>query len=407
MKIYLVGGAVRDQLLGLSIHDRDYVVVGATPEQMRAQGYTQVGKSFPVFLSPHSGEEYALARTERKTGQGYTGFSCDFSPEISLETDLQRRDLTINAIAQTAEGELIDPYGGQRDIEQRVLRHVSDAFSEDPLRVLRVARFAARLAPLGFTIADETISLMTQMTQSGELNVLTAERIYNEIEKTLACDTPEVFFQTLRQCGALHVIMPELDTLFGIPAPENWHPEIDTGVHTMLTLQQAVRLSDSIAIRFAAICHDLGKAATDPAKWPSHRGHDELGVPITETLCQRLKVPNTLSELAIIACKYHIQCHKQYHMSDEELLNLLDGCDAWRKPERFEQLLTVCKADIRGRTGHENDAYPQAEQLLNWQKELVDIDIQAIIKAGFKGSAIRDELRRQRLAKLAQLRSIH
>ncbi|CAG9295774.1 multifunctional CCA addition/repair protein [Celerinatantimonas diazotrophica] len=405
MQIYLVGGAVRDKLLGLPVNDCDYVVVGATAQQMRDKGYQQVGKSFPVFLHPNTGEEYALARTERKKGHGYTGFVCEFGPDIPLETDLQRRDLTINAIAQSASGSLIDPYHGRQDLEDRVLRHVSPAFAEDPLRVLRVARFAARFAHLGFSIADETILLMSEMANSGELQSLTAERIYKEMEKALKSQSPQVFFETLRQCGALSIIFPELDALFGVPGPAHWHPEIDTGIHSLLVLEQAALVSTDIEVRFAALCHDFGKALTPPNEWPSHHGHDKRGVQPTKALCQRLKVPTHIQNLAVLACRWHIQCHKQAELSDEQLLNLFDQCDVWRKPERFEQLLDVCQSDIRGRTGHEQDDYPQKRVLLSYIKQLQQIPIQEIIQAGYKGGQIKEQLTLRRLHRLSELRA--
>ena len=300
MKIYLVGGAVRDQLLNLPVKDRDWVVVGATPETLLQQGYQQVGKDFPVFLHPDTHEEYALARTERKSGSGYTGFTCYAAPDVTLEDDLQRRDLTINAIAYSAKGEYIDPYHGIDDIHAKLLRHVSDAFSEDPLRVLRVARFAARFAPLGFTIAPETMSLMQEMTNSGELNALTAERVWKETEKALHSQAPQVYFEILHQCGALKILFPEINALFGVPAPKKWHPEIDTGIHTMMVLAMASRLTDDIAVRFSALCHDLGKGVTPVENWPHHHGHGPAGVPLVEALCQRYRIPNQIRDLANI-----------------------------------------------------------------------------------------------------------
>ncbi|MFM2477652.1 multifunctional CCA addition/repair protein [Celerinatantimonas sp. MCCC 1A17872] len=404
MQIYLVGGAVRDMLLGLPVNDSDYVVVGASAEQMLEKGYQQVGKSFPVFLHPKTSDEYALARTERKQGKGYTGFVCDFGPEIPLETDLKRRDLTINAIAQDASGNIIDPYNGRQDLEKRLLRHVSPAFAEDPLRVLRVARFAARFAHLGFSIADETMLLMSEMASSGELESLTAERIYKEMEKALTSQSPQVFFETLRQCGALSIIFPELDALFGIPAPAHWHPEIDTGIHSLMVLEQAALISTDIEVRFAALCHDFGKALTPQNEWPSHHGHDERGIIPVKALCNRLKVPNPVQDLARLACRWHIQCHKQAELSDEQLLNLLDQCDVWRKPQRFEQLLDVCQSDIRGRTGHEQDDYPQKAILLNYLHHLQQIPVSEIVKAGYKGAQIKEQLTLQRLGKLSELR---
>lgn len=405
MQIYLVGGAVRDSLLDLPIHDRDYVIVGATACQMKAKGFTQVGKSFPVFLHPKTGEECALARTERKTGQGYTGFQCDFGPEVSLETDLKRRDLTINAMAQDQNGQLIDPYGGQDDIKAKQLRHVSPAFHEDPLRVLRVARFAAKLAHLGFKIADETMVLMSQMASGNELHTLTPERVYTEMEKALKTESPEIFFETLRQVGALKIILPELDQLFGIPAPSHWHPEIDTGIHTLLTLQQASQLTQDVAVRFAAVCHDLGKAKTPQDCWPSHHGHGQRGVPIIKTLSERLKVPNNLRDLAVLSSQWHIQIHRVEQLSGEQILDILDQCDVWRKPERFNAILKVCEADIKGRLHHETDDYPQSKKFQRYIEALSQIPIQSIVKAGFKGKEIREQLYLKRLSKLEELRA--
>ncbi|CAG9000144.1 MAG: Multifunctional CCA protein [Candidatus Celerinatantimonas neptuna] len=405
MQIYLVGGAVRDSLLDLPVHDRDYVVVGATAQQMKAQGFTQVGKSFPVFLHPKTKEECALARTERKTGQGYTGFQCDFGPEVSLETDLKRRDITINAIAQDQNGQLIDPYGGQDDIKAKQLRHVSPAFNEDPLRVLRVARFAAKLAHLGFKIADETIVLMSQMASSNELQTLTPERVYTEMEKALKTDSPHIFFETLRRIGALKVIIPELDQLFGIPAPAHWHPEIDTGIHTLLTLQRASQLTQDIAVRFAALSHDLGKAGTPQACWPSHHGHGQRGVSIIKALSERLKIPNNLRDLASLSSQWHIQIHRVNRLSNEQILDILDQCDAWRKPERFNAILKVCEADIKGRLNHEKDSYPQAKQFQSYLEELGKIPVQSIVREGFKGKEIREQLYLKRLNRLNELQA--
>ncbi|ACY57472.1 tRNA nucleotidyltransferase [Yersinia pestis D106004] len=305
MNIYLVGGAVRDSLLNLPVTEQDWVVVGATPEQLLKLGYQQVGKDFPVFLHPVSHEEYALARTERKSGQGYTGFTCYAAPDVTLEDDLLRRDLTVNAIARSADGEFIDPYHGKQDLENRVLRHVSDAFGEDPLRVLRVARFAARFAYLGFTIAPETMSLMSNMAQSGELSALTPERVWKETEKALKTQSPHVYFQVLRDCGALAVLFPEIERLFGVPAPEKWHPEIDTGIHTLMTLAIAAQLSPEVDIRFAALCHDLGKGLTPKEHWPHHHGHGPAGVKLVEQLCQRLRIPNPVRDLAKLVAEYH------------------------------------------------------------------------------------------------------
>jgi len=402
VKTYLVGGAVRDALLKLPVKDRDWVVVGATPEAMLAQGFQQVGRDFPVFLHPHSREEYALARTERKSGNGYTGFVTWSAPDVTLEQDLQRRDLTINAIAQRENGELIDPFHGERDLQARLLRHVSDAFNEDPLRVLRVARFAARFAHLNFRIADETQALMRQMAASGELSHLTAERVWKETEKALTSRNPQVYFQTLRDCGALEVLFPELDRLFGIPAPAKWHPEIDTGVHTLMTLTMAASLSNEIDVRFATLFHDVGKALTPPEKWPSHHGHGAAGVPLVEALCQRLRVPNAIRDLALIVTEFHDVVHTIERQSADALVALFDRIDAWRKPHRVEQIALTSEADARGRAGLESMPYPQGDYLRQAFALAQSVPTKAVIEAGFKGAAVREELTRRRIAAVAQ-----
>ncbi|KOC90099.1 multifunctional CCA addition/repair protein, partial [Winslowiella iniecta] len=361
MKTYLVGGAVRDGLLKLPVKDKDWVVVGATPQAMLEQGYQQVGRDFPVFLHPKSREEYALARTERKSGQGYTGFVTDFAAEVTLEQDLMRRDLTINAIARDEHGEFIDPYGGRDDLEKRLLRHVSAAFNEDPLRVLRVARFAARFAHLGFRIADDTRQLMRQMAASGELAHLTAERVWKETESALQSANPQVYFQVLRDCEALAVLFPEIDNLYGVPAPAKWHPEIDTGIHTLMTLAIAAQLSPETDVRFATLCHDFGKALTPPEKWPSHHGHGLAGVPLVEGLCQRLRVPNHIRDLSILVAEVHDLVHTIEKHPPEILIQLFDRIDAWRKPQRVGQIALTSEADARGRTGFESNPYPQGD----------------------------------------------
>lgn len=402
MKTYLVGGAVRDALLKLPVKDRDWVVVGTTPEAMQAQGYQQVGRDFPVFLHPKSREEYALARTERKNGTGYTGFVTWSAPDVTLEQDLQRRDLTINAIAQTENGDLIDPFHGQRDLRARLLRHVSPAFNEDPLRVLRVARFAARFAHLNFRIADETQALMRQMAASGELSHLTAERVWKETEKALTSRNPQVYFQALRDCGALAVLFPEIDRLFGIPAPAKWHPEIDTGVHTLMTLTLAASLSEAVDVRFATLFHDVGKALTPPEKWPSHHGHGAAGVPLVEALCQRLRVPNAIRDLALIVTEFHDVVHTIERQSADALVALFDRIDAWRKPQRVEQIALTSEADARGRAGLESMAYPQGDYLRRTFALAQAVPTKAVIDAGFKGAAVREELTRRRIAAVAQ-----
>ncbi|QOL15773.1 multifunctional CCA addition/repair protein [Dickeya dianthicola] len=402
MKIYLVGGAVRDGLLGRPVTERDWVVVGATPEMLLQQGYQQVGRDFPVFLHPETKEEYALARTERKSGNGYTGFTCQATPDITLEEDLQRRDLTINAIAQDEDGQLIDPYDGQRDLQNRLLRHVSDAFSEDPLRVLRVARFAARYAHLGFLIAEETLILMQAMTRNGELDFLTPERVWKETEKALATQDPQVYFQVLRDCGALAVLFPEVDNLYGVPAPAKWHPEIDTGIHVMLSLAMAARLSPALDIRFATLCHDLGKGLTPPALWPRHHGHGPAGVALVEALCQRLRVPNALRDLARLVAEYHDVVHTVQMLQPKTLLKLFDAIDVWRKPQRLEQLLLASEADARGRAGLEQQPYPQGDYLREAFVAASQITSADVVAAGFQHAAIREELQRRRCAALEE-----
>ncbi|AOF13718.1 TPA: multifunctional CCA addition/repair protein [Yersinia enterocolitica] len=402
MKIYLVGGAVRDSLLNLPITEQDWVVVGATPEQLLAQGYQQVGKDFPVFLHPVTHEEYALARTERKSGQGYTGFTCYAAPDVTLEEDLLRRDLTINAIARSSEGELFDPYNGQQDIEKRVLRHVSDAFGEDPLRVLRVARFAARFAHLGFTVASETQSLMAAMAKSGELSALTPERVWKETEKALKTQSPQIYFQVLRDCGALAVLFPEIERLFGVPAPEKWHPEIDTGIHTLMTLAVATQLSPEVDVRFAALCHDLGKGLTPKEFWPHHHGHGPAGVKLVEQLCQRLRVPNPVRDLAKLVAEYHDLIHTVNKLRPETLLKLFDAIDVWRKPERLEQMIMTSEADARGRTGFEENPYPQGDYLRAAFRIANGVSVQEVVASGLQGLAIRDELKRRRQQALAE-----
>ena len=397
MKSYLVGGAVRDGLLGLPIKDRDWVVVGATPQQMLDAGYQQVGRDFPVFLHPDSHEEYALARTERKSGSGYTGFTCYAAPDVTLEQDLLRRDLTVNAMAQDADGSLIDPYGGRHDLQQRILRHVSPAFGEDPLRVLRVARFAARYAHLSFRIADETLALMREMTDAGELAHLTPERVWKETESALGTRNPQVFFQTLRDCGALKVLFPEIDVLFGVPAPAKWHPEIDTGVHTLMTLTMAAMLSPELDVRFATLCHDLGKGLTPKEFWPRHHGHGPAGVKLVERLSQRLKVPNEMRDLAKLVAEFHDLIHTLPILQPKTLIKLFDSIDAWRKPQRVEQIALTSEADVRGRTHFEASDYPQGRLLREAWEVARGVGNKEVIEAGFKGPEIREELTRRRI----------
>lgn len=398
MKIYLVGGAVRDGLLRLPVKDKDWVVVGATPQEMLDGGYQQVGKDFPVFLHPKSREEYALARTERKSGQGYTGFTCYAAPDVTLEQDLLRRDLTINAIAQDEHGEFIDPYNGRADIEKRLLRHVSPAFNEDPLRVLRVARFAARYAHLNFQIAPETQALMSAMAANGELEHLTPERVWKETENALTSRNPQVYFDVLRKCGALKVLFPEIDALFGVPAPEKWHPEIDTGIHVLMTLAIAAQLSPDVDVRFATLCHDLGKGLTPKEFWPRHHGHGPAGVKLVEQLCQRMRVPNEIRDLARLVAEYHDLIHTMSILQPKTIIKLFDAIDAWRKPQRVEQMALTSEADARGRTGFEASDYPQGRLLRAAWVAAQSVTNKEVIDDGFSGPAIRDELTRRRIA---------
>ena len=397
MRVYLVGGAVRDRLLGREVRERDWVVVGTTPEELVRQGYVPVGREFPVFLHPQTHEEYALARLERKVGPGYRGFTTQFSPDVTLEEDLRRRDLTINAMAETESGELIDPYGGQPDLAARLLRHVSPSFVEDPVRILRVARFAARYASLGFQIAPETMALMHGMVGSDEVRALVPERVWAETERALAEPAPEVFFGVLRECGALKVIYPEIDALYGVPQPPRWHPEVDTGVHAMLALRYAADRGAPTTVRFAAVVHDLGKAETPRELWPSHHGHEDSGVPIIEDLCERLRIPTAYRELAELAARQHTLIHRAEELRPETMLKLFETSDAFRRPERFAELLTVCEADARGRTGLESRPYPQAAYLQRALAAAAAVSLPPEARAGLPGPAIGEEIRRLRL----------
>lgn len=411
MKVYLVGGAVRDQLLGLPVKDRDWIVVGADPTTLLSLGYQQVGKDFPVFLNPKTKEEYALARTERKSSAGYTGFICDFSPTITLEQDLIRRDLTINAMAQSEDGEIIDPYGGKQDLENRILRHISPAFSEDPLRVLRVARFAARYHSLGFKIASETLALMAELALSGELQHLTAERVWLETEKALNEKNPEIYFETLHKTGALSVLFSEIDALYGVPNPVKHHPEVDSFIHTMLVLKQAVNLTENnpilnkSAVRFAAICHDLGKALTPQNILPHHYGHEQAGIKPTRSLCKRLKVPSYFQELAELTCEFHTHIHKAFELRAETVITLFNRFDVWRKPQRFQEFLQVCLADTRGRTGFETKDYPQIDYINQLLHSANEVDVQQVIADGFEKQAIKNELTKRRILAVKQTKT--
>jgi tRNA nucleotidyltransferase (CCA-adding enzyme) len=404
MQVYLVGGAVRDALLGLPVKERDWVVVGSTREELLRLKYREVGRDFPVFLHPDTHEEYALARRERKVAPGYRGFSVEFGPEVTLEEDLARRDLTINAMARSAEGALLDPYGGKRDLDTRVLRHVSDAFIEDPVRVLRVARFAARFAPLGFGVAADTLALMQSMVLRHEVDALVAERVWQESEKALKEPAASTFFKILRECGALARIYPEIDALFGVPQPAQWHPEIDTGLHTLMVLDQAARLSDETKIRFAALVHDLGKGTTPPAEWPSHRGHEERSVALIEALTERLHIPSDHRELAVIVARYHGIAHRAFELKPKTVLDFMERADAFRRPQRFADALLACEADSRGRTGLETRPYPQRPYLLAAAAAAASIKPTSEEIAAHSGAEIAAHLRRRRMHAIAAVR---
>ena len=394
MQIYQVGGAVRDELLGTEVKDRDWVVVGATPDQMTALGYKAVGRDFPVFIHPRTGEEYALARTERKTGPGYRGFVFDTSQQITLEQDLQRRDITINAIAKDENGTLIDPFNGRKDLEQKVIRHVSDAFVEDPLRVLRVARFAAQF---GFIIVAETWALLREISATNELQTVAPERVWTETEKALRTARPRCYFETLRECGALRVLFPEIDNLFGVPQPERQHPEIDSGVHTLMVLEQATDLSADTEVRFAALVHDLGKATTPQELLPSHHGHETRGVELINELCDRLHIPNRYRDLACLTSRYHLNCHRVHELRPAVALGTLEGLDAFRRPERFDRFLLACEADARGRKGKELEDYPQAGLFRKYRDACLAIDTKSADFNGLKGPQIAERLRARRI----------
>ncbi len=407
MEIYLVGGAVRDKLLGLSVIERDWVVIGETPESMMKQGFRPVGKDFPVFLHPQSHDEYALARTERKTAPGYKGFAVHASPEVSLEQDLIRRDLTINAIAMTAQGQLIDPYGGQQDLEKRIFRHISPAFAEDPVRILRVARFAARYGHLGFTLAEETRELMQSMVVAGEVDYLVPERVWAELFKVLKEQTPSAFFYTLKDCTALEKIFPEINCLFGVPQPEKHHPEIDTGLHSMLCLEQAVLLSSSPEVRFAALVHDLGKGITPKELWPHHYGHEKNGLYVLEKLCARLRVPNAFKALAMHVMQYHTHCHKAFELRASTLTDALGVLGAFKANNTLHEFLLACEADAKGRTGFEYASYPQAEMIKLAAKAATSVDTSAILNSGLQGEKIGTAIRRLRIKAVADVINAH
>ncbi|ENV03414.1 MULTISPECIES: multifunctional CCA addition/repair protein [Acinetobacter] len=406
MQVYLVGGAVRDSLLGHPYQEKDYVVVGATPEHMLAQGFQPVGKDFPVFLHPETKEEYALARTERKSGKGYHGFQFFTDTTVSLEEDLIRRDLTINAIAMDQDGKLYDPYGGQTDLENKTLRHVSEAFAEDPLRVLRVARFAARYSAYGFHIAPETLQLMQTMAESGELDALTPERVWKETSRALLEDHADIYFQTLRDCGALKHLFPEIDALFGVPQRPEYHPEVDCGIHTLMSLQQACKSNYSLDVRFAVLVHDLGKALTPVNELPRHIMHEERGVkPVTE-LCERLKVPTQTRQLALSVCKEHLKCHQIMSLKPGTVWRLLQRLDVLRRPERVEAFVQACECDARGRLGLEDRPYPQAQYMLDAMQVVRSIKVQDL-PDNIKGAEIGEMLIQYRIDALTEFKHQH
>jgi tRNA nucleotidyltransferase (CCA-adding enzyme) len=402
VEIYLVGGAVRDQLLNLPVKERDWVVLGETPESMLKQGFRPVGKDFPVFLHPESHEEYALARTERKTGPGYKGFAIHAAPDVSLEQDLLRRDLTINAIAMTPEGRIIDPYGGQRDLQNRILRHTSPAFAEDPVRILRVARFAARYRHLGFKLHEETRSLMRRMVAAGEADHLVAERVWAELLKALNEPFPSAFFYTLRDCDALATVFPEINRLFGVPQPEKHHPEIDTGVHCLLCLDQAARLTPNPSVRFAVLVHDLGKGTTSKEIWPHHYNHEQRGLPILDGMCARLRVPNAFKSLAMQVMRYHSHCHKALELRASTLTDTLSALGAFKARNHLDEFLLACEADARGRAGLENRSYPQADFFRGAAKAGASVGVNDIVNKDLSGPQIGEAIRRLRIRAIAE-----
>lgn len=403
MEVYLVGGSVRDELLGLTIKDRDWVVVGSTTQEMLQQGFTQVGKDFPVFLHPQSKEEYALARTERKTAPGYTGFEFNSDASVTLEEDLLRRDLTINAIAKSSDGRIIDPYNGVQDIENKILRHVSAAFAEDPVRILRIARFAARYHHLGFKLADETLELMKVMVSNGEVNALVAERVWQETQRALTETTPTVFFEVLRECAALQVIFPELAALYGVPQVKQHHPEVDTGIHTMMVLEQAVKLSTDPRVRFAALCHDFGKGITPQDEWPKHHDHENKGVPLVNALCDRLKVPRDYRDIAVLVTRYHLYFHRAKELRAGTIVELFKNLDAFRRPERLPMFLLACEADSRGRTGYEDRVLIQPELLQTSFSAASSVDTKAITAKDLKGEVIAQQILQARILAVKQV----
>jgi len=405
MRIYLVGGAVRDSLINYPSSENDWVVVGATPEQITALGYKPVGQDFPVFIHPKTGEEYALARTERKSGHGYKGFEFYTSTEVSLEEDLIRRDLTINAMAQDDEGHIIDPFDGQKDLAHKLLRHVSEAFTEDPLRVLRVARFAARYAHLGFTVAPETMELMKSIVAKGEMEFLVAERVWKETSRALTEQSPQVFFEVLKACNALEVLLPEVDALFGVPQRADYHPEIDTGIHTLMALKAATKLTNCEAIRFAVLVHDVGKAITPEDVLPSHSGHEKRGLPLVKAICDRLTVPNKHRQLAMSVTEFHLHCHRALELKPATLLKLFQSIGAIRSPDKLIDFLTCCEADIKGRAGFEDAAYPSKDYLLAALEAVSQADISDLVAQGISGAEIGKQLNQRQIQHLTEFKT--
>lgn len=404
MDVYLVGGAVRDEELGMPARERDWCVVGATPDQMEALGYRPVGSDFPVFLHPETGEEYALARTERKTGAGYHGFAFHTTPDITIEEDLKRRDLTINAMARDANGMLIDPWNGRADIESKTLRHVSDAFAEDPVRILRVAKFAARFASLGFRVADSTMQLMRGMVMDGEADALVPERVWKETEAALAGPDPRIFFDTLRDCGALAVVFPEVDALFGVPQPEKWHPEIDCGVHSLMVLEQAAMLSGDADVRFAALVHDLGKATTPKKDLPQHSGHERRSIRLVREMASRLRIPVAFRELACLAAEFHAHTHRAFELRPSTVLKVLNRVDAFRRPERLAKFLLVCEADAKGRKGLEDRPYPQADYFRTAFQAASSVELGDLGGSTLRGAEIGKQVETRRRDAIANVK---
>ncbi len=405
MQVFLVGGAVRDQLLNLPVKDRDWVIVGALPSQLIEQGYQQVGADFPVFLHPKTKEEYALARTERKSGTGYTGFQVEFNPDVTLEEDLLRRDLTINAMAQEEHtGNIIDPFNGQQDIADKQLRHVSEAFREDPLRVLRVARFAARFAHLGFEIAEETETLMAEMVETGELTTLVAERVWSEMSRALAEKTPDEFFRVLKRVGALKIIFPELNTLFGVPQTMRWHPEIDTGIHTLKALQCARKTTSDLDVLMATICHDLGKGLTPKELLPSHHQHEVKGAELIQSITQSYKWPTKVGQLCEQVARFHTLAHSAFSLKPKTIVSFLTSLGCFKQPDKLEKFLLACKADLRGRSGFEKSEYPQQDYLKQCLAVCTEVTAAPFVEQGLKGIEIGQAMEKERIRRVADIK---